>query len=142
MPDSYSIYEAKTNFSMIVRDSAEHGKVFMVGNAQREASPRAVILGENLLRLLLDRFICHPEWEEDAEKGMWTVSVSEAGAWGEGNSKSEAVQDLLENAKALSEGYLEEADLYLRFGRTEFLPMMLKIALARDEAGLQRTLGL
>lgn len=142
MPDSYSIYEAKTNFSMIVRDSAEHGKVFMVGNAQRESSPRAVVLGENLLRLLLDRFICHPEWEEDVEKGMWTVSVPEAGAYGEGGSKGEAVQDLLENAKALSEGYLEEADLYLKFGRAEALPLMLKIALARDDAELQRTLGL
>lgn len=142
MPDSYSIYEAKTNLSMIVRDSAEHGKVFLVGNAQMKAAPRAVVMGENLLHLLLDRFVCHPEWEEDAEKGMWTISVSEAGAWGEGSSKDEAVQDLLENAKALSEGYLEEADLYLRFGRTQALPIMLKIALARDDAELQRTLGL
>lgn len=142
MPDSYSIYEAKTNFSMIIRDSAEHGKVFMVGNAQREASPRAVVLGENVLRLLLDRFTCHPEWEEDVEKGMWTVSVSEAGAWGEGNSKSEAEQDLLENAKALSEGYLEEADLYLKFGRAAVLPLMLRIALARDDGELREVLGL
>jgi hypothetical protein len=68
--------------------------------------------------------------------------VPEAGAWGEGTSKGEAVKDLLENAKALSEGYLEEADLYLRFGRSEALPVMLKIALTRDDAELQRTLGL
>jgi len=73
---------------------------------------------------------------------MWTVSVSEAGIWGEGKTKKEAEEDLLVNAKALSEGYLEEADLYLKFGRAAVLPLMLKISLARDDGELREVLGL
>ncbi len=142
MPDSFSIYDAKTNFSMIIRDSAERGKVFVVGNAQAKASQKSIIMGEAAVRLLLDNLTCSPAWEEDPELSRWTVYVSEIDAWGEGDTKEDATSDLVQNAKALSEAYLEESALYFKFGRTEVFPYMLKVGLARDDLEVQRVLGL
>ncbi len=142
MTDSYSIYEAKTNLSMIVRDSAEKGKVFTISNAQRKRAPRAVVLGEEILRLLLEGYVCTPEWEEDSRNGMWTVYIPEIDDWGQGSTKEEAVLDLLEGVKELADTYLSELPFYLRGGRTRELPYLLKIALAEDLSGVRRVLGL
>ncbi len=142
MPDSYSVYEAKTNLSMIVRDSAEHGKVFTVANAQRKSAPRAVVLGEAAVRALLDAYVCHPEWEEDAEKHLWTVWVREIDDWGEGPTKEAAARNLVASAKELAEIYLAEIQMYLQHGRSAEFPYMLKIGLSQDDDEVRKVLGL
>lgn len=142
MPDSFSIYDAKTNLSMIVRDSAEHGKVFMVANAQRKSAPRAIVLGEEVLRSLLDHFVCHPEWEEDAEKHLWTVAVQEIDEWGEGDTQESAIEDLIDGAVDLADLHLSDIDFNFRVGRAAELPFMLRVGLARDRSEVRKALGL
>jgi hypothetical protein len=142
MPDSYSIYDAKANFSMIARDAAEHGKVFVVANAQRKAAPRTVILGEEAVRILLDHFVCHSEWEEDAEHHLWTVYVPEIDDWGQGESQEDAVKDLVDGAMELADLYLSDLQFFLRGGRSAEFPFMLKISLARDAGEVRKVLGL
>lgn len=142
MPDSYSIYDAKSNFSMIVRDSAEHSKVFLVSNAQRKAAPRAVVLGEDMMRVLLDHFVCHPEWEEDPEMHVWTVFVPEIDEWGEGPTKEAAVADLVDSAAELADMYLADTDFYFRHGRSQEFAYMLRIALAKEADEIRKVLGL
>lgn len=142
VPEVLAVAEAKKNFSSIVRESSEAMKLYMVGNALRREAPRSVILGEEALQVLLQGVQGHPVWEEDAEKHLWSVEVPEFDAVGQGETKEEAVQDLLEAAVDLAEDYIENMALFFKVGWQARFPYALAIFLAANNpARLRKLLG-
>ncbi len=141
-PEVLAIADAKKNFSSIVRESSEALKLYMVGNALRREAPRSVILGEQALRVLLRGVQGHPVWEEDAEHHLWSVEVPEFEAVGQGETKEEAVKDLLWAVVELAEDYIEDIAFYFKIGWQDKLPFALAAFLAADDPErLRRLLG-
>lgn len=143
LPAILPVAEAKKHFPAIVREASENLKLFRVANAQRREAPRALVIGEEALRALIGEIRLTPEWEQDVERGLWSVVLPELDIYGQGPTRDEAAADLIEAALEYAALYLEDAALYFRFGRRDQYRYVLAIALAAgDRAALARLLGI
>ena len=141
-PEVLAIADAKRNFSSIVRESSEALKLYMVGNALRREAPRSVILGEQALQVLLRGVQGHAVWEEDTEHHLWSVEVSEFHVFAQGETKEEAIQDLLLAAVEMAEDYVQDMALYFKMGWQDHFPYALAVVLsAGDPERLRQLLG-
>lgn len=142
MRDVLPVAEAKKNFTALIRESSEALKVFRVANAQRRQSPRSLILGEAAMEVLLERLTCSPRWEEDPAQRLWSVHVPELDVFGQGATRDEAADDLIEAAVEYSEVYLEDVPFYFKAGRKDHYPYVLAVLLAAgDRDKLRRVIG-
>ncbi len=141
MPPTLSVYEAKREFSSLVRESSELGKVYLVANAQRKHAPRTVILGASTLKTMLERYDFHPQWEEDAGQRLWTVYVPEIDVWGQGPSQEEAAEDLVSAVLDYVGVYRRDVDFYARVGKAGHFPFVLRLLLAEDREQVRSILG-
>ena len=80
----------------------------------------------------------------DKELKGWTISVNELNLYGEGATKEEAIEDLLDSILEFAEIYLEKVDLYSKVESIETQIYMLKVLrcqgsrdILRKELGLQ-----
>ena len=138
-----SISDAKRQLPAVLRQSSEQLKVFRVGNARRAGAPRALILGEEAVRVLLGNRKLTLQWEYDEETGLWSVYAPELDVFGQGATREKAAEDLLETAKEYVLLYLEDPLFYFKAGRRDHFPYVLAIALAGDHPEqLRQVLGL
>lgn len=137
------VSQAKQEFARLVRESSERYRVFTVRDAQRRDAKAALIIGEELMDLILSEFTCSPSWEEDPEQRLWTVSLPEIEVWGQGATREEAADDLVDAAIECAEVYMDDVPFYLKVGRERHLPYLLRIYRAgTDRAAIRRALGL
>ncbi len=81
--------------------------------------------------------------EFDKELKGWTISVNELNLYGEGATKEEAIEDLLDSILEFAEIYLEKVDLYSKVEPIETQIYMLKVLRCRgNEDVLRKELGL
>lgn len=133
MSDVLPIAEAKKHFPSIIREASENLKLYRVANAQRRDAPRAVVIGEEALRVLIGEITFSPQWEEDTEHGLWSVVVEAIGIYGQGPTRDDARGDLLEAAIEFADLYLEDIAYYFRHGRKDWYRYALAIALAAGD---------
>lgn len=136
------VSEAKRDLSRIVREASEHWRVFTIQNAQRRDAAACVVMGEEAMAMILDRFTFTLEWEEDREQGLWSVYVPEIDAWGQGESRESAAQDLARATQDYADIYLDDVPFYVKVGRGDHLPYILRINRTHgDHAEVRRVLG-
>ena len=141
MFETIPIYQAKRDFSAIVRDSSERGKVFVVGNTQRRDAPRSLVIGEAPLHSILNAFSCHPQWEEDEKQGLFTAYIPEIDMWGQGTTRKSAAEDALAAAREYSDLYVKDVDFYNRVGRGKHFPFLLRLWLSSTDSDAMKVLG-
>lgn len=138
-----SVSEAKKELPQLIREAGEQLKLFTLANVQRRDAPRVVLLGERTLQTLVEHLSCTPEWEEDGEHGLWSVYVPELDVFGQGKTREEAVNSLIEAAQEYADLYLEDAPFYLKVNREHHYPFVIALALARGDRGkATKVLGL
>ena len=74
-----------------------------------------------------------PQWEHDSEHGLWSVYVPQLDVFGQGATRDEAAEDLLETVREYVEFYLQDPLFYFKAGRRDHFPYVLAVALAADD---------
>lgn len=123
----FAVGDAKKEFSRLVRESSEQMRVFTVQNAQRHGAKAAVIISEETMDLILQRFTFIPQWEEDREQGLWSVYVPEIDVWGQGETREQAAEDLVSAAIDYADVYMDDVRFHIKVGRQDHLPYILRI---------------
>lgn len=143
MPAVLPVSEAKRHFTIIHRQASEGGRVFMVADGRRKDAKVSVTLGAEALQAVIADVKFTPEWIEDTENGGWTVVIKELDIFGEGDTRDEAIADVVKTAAEYAQLYSEDAALYFRMGRRNQYRYVLRILLAVAQGeNLRTVLGL
>ena len=95
------------------------------------------------LNELVDRLLFSPLVEHDQELGVFTVSVNEIDLYGEGNTKEEAIQDLINSIMEYLTVYVDKIDMFSRFEPVSKQVYVLKLLRCKgDREKLRKALGL
>ena len=95
------------------------------------------------LETLVEHLSCTPQWEEDREHGLWSVYAPELDVFGQGESREDALNSLIEAAQEYADLYLEDAPFYFKVNRQHHYPFVIALALARgDRKKVTKVLGL
>ncbi len=128
-----AVSEAKRDFSRIVRESSEQLRVFTVQNAQRHGAASSLVIGGTAMELVLSHFTFTPQWEEDADSGLWTVYLPEIDVWGQGETRLQAAEDLIDAALDFMRVFLDDIPFQIKIGRGHYLPYLLRLYQAGDD---------
>lgn len=133
--------KAGKQLPVIIEESNQKLRLFIIGD--QSSSLQSWVLGERLAEVLLESFSCRVEWEREHIFGIWMIYVPELDLWGTGDTKEEAVEDLVSAAEDYREVFLKCIPFYLSAGREKHLPYILRLALARgDREKIKTLLGL
>ncbi|MGI5823508.1 MAG: hypothetical protein ACOX6Z_06140 [Dethiobacteria bacterium] len=125
----------------ILEESNQRLRLFAIG--ARDSSLQSWVLGKRLAEILFKSYACEVEWEREEIFGLWMLYVPQLDLWGTGDTKEEAVEDLIAAAEDYREVYLQCISFYLSAGREKHLPYVLRLALAGgDREKIKTFLGL
>ena len=135
------ISEAKARFSELVRKA---GTGLEVLSANKHDSTLLVsIVRTDILTAALDSLtftICETV---DAELGVTTVAVEEIPVYGEGQTREEAIQSLLDATLDYAEVYLERIELFSHTDSPKTQGLMIRLLRCReDRQAIRQTLGI
>lgn len=141
--EKYNIRDTKRFFSRVNR-KAQEGVEVITYDGLRPAQSEVSHIKTEVLDKVFSIFQFHPEWTFDKELSTWTVSLRELPVYGEGRTKKEAVQDLVDSLLEYVEIYYK--DLHWFLGREEtssYFPYLRQVARCDgDREKIARLVGL
>lgn len=140
--EKYNIRDTKQYYSEI-NDKVLKGIEVITYNASKKLSEVSHIKTE-LLDTIFDKFVCfHPRVELDEELNVWTVAADEIDMYGEGSTKEEAIEDLLDAIVHFCKIYAEKIELYAVLDSAEKKAYMRKmLRCENDREKIRKVIGL
>lgn len=139
--EALPISEAKTRFSELARRAAM-GLEVVSANKHGAVQPVSLIKTAVLTAALAAMRFTLAERRDD-ELGILTISVKEVPIYGEGHSREEAIESLVDAALDYSSVYEDRIELFSRVDSPETQAHMLKIIRCRGDRGaVRQVLGL
>lgn len=139
--NKFNIRDTKRFYSDI-NDKALNGIEVITYNAM-DKTGEVSHLNKKIIDFLLNSLQFHISEEFDEELGVYTVSVDDINVYGEGASKDEAVEDLLNSINEYAAIYIEQIDVFSRIEDVTKQGYMLKIIRCEgDSVKLRKVLGL
>ena len=134
--------EMRTRQAEVMDMVANHYEtVFLRDNKRNACSRSALLLHPDLCDIMLSRWKFQPQIEED--ESSCRITIRELGAKGEGSSRPEALEALLEDILNQVRAFFSEMDLHARLPETrERFPWFLKVLKCRSLDDIIRTVGL
>lgn len=100
-------------------------------------------LSKKIVDFLFDSLQFHISEEFDEEMGVYTISADDINIYGEGSTKDEAIEDILNSIIEYAAIYVEQIDLFSKVEDITKQSYMLKvIRCGNDKVKLKKVLGL
>lgn len=132
------------NLSECISKAINNFHEIITANAAVKGSKTASIMSTEMLKIMLDSCIkFNTLIAFDEATNQYVVSVPELDADGQGNTREEAIEVLLDNIITLTEDYFENIELYLRIENSKkMLPYFERIRHCENMDDMSRVLGL
>lgn len=119
------VSEAKKNFSQLYK-LAEAGREVLTTKKNSDLS-NVSLVNSDILTAMFDKFVIPIEETSDDVVGGLTIAVPHLPIYGEGNTREEAIEDLIDAVIEFREAYLENLELYKRSESLDNKIVMLKL---------------
>lgn len=141
LQNKFNIRDTKRFYSDI-NDKALNGIEVITYNAMGKAG-EVSHLSKKIVDFLFDSLQFHITEEFDEEFGVYTVSADDINMYGEGNTKTEAIEDLLTSILEYAAIYVEQIDMFSKVEDITKQGYMIKVVrCGSDKEKLKKVLGL
>ncbi len=141
LQNKFNIRDTKRFYSDI-NDRALNGIEVITYNAMGKVG-EVSHLNKSIVDFLFDSLQFHITEEFDEELGVYNVSADDINIYGEGNTKAEAIEDLLTSIMEYADIYVEQIDMFSKVEDITKQGYMLKvIRCCGDREKLKKVLGL
>jgi len=141
LQNKFNIRDTKRFYSDI-NEKASNGIEVITYNAMGKTG-EVSHLSKKIVDFLFDSLQFHVAEEFDEELGVHTVSADDINIYGEGSTKAEAIEDLLNSIIEYAAVYVEQIDLFSKVEDITKQGYMLKvIRCGNDKEKLKKVLGL
>lgn len=134
----------RNNLSECISKAINNFQEVLTANNAVKGGKTVSIISTDLLRIMLDsccKFNTKITFDDVTKQ--YAASVEELDADGQGKTKEEAIDVLLDNIIALTEDYFENVELYLRIENSKkMLPYYERIRHCEDKTEMIKVLGL
>lgn len=141
LQNKFNIRDTKRFYSDI-NDKALNGIEVITYNAMGKAG-EVSHLSKQIVDFLLESIQFHISEEFDEELGVYTISADDINIYGEGNTKDEAIEDLINSILEYTAIYIDQINLFSKVEDITKQGYMLKvIRCGNDKEKLKKVLGL
>ena len=141
LQNKFNIRDTKRFYSDI-NDKALNGIEVITYNAMGKVG-EVSHLSKRIVDFLFDSLQFHITEDFDEELGVYTVSADNINIYGEGSTKAEATEDLLNSIMEYADIYVEQIDMFSKVEDITKQGYMLKvIRCSGDREKLKKVLGL
>lgn len=138
----YNVGDTKKLYSHI-NNEALKGLEVITYNATKDELSEVSHIKKQYLDYLLSNLRFNPVPEYDEELGIYTIALNEIDIYGEGHSKQEAIDDLLDSLQEYLSIYYEQIGLFTKLEPVDKQLYMLKLLRCNGDVNLMRnTIGL
>jgi len=139
--NKFNIRDTKRFYSYI-NDKALNGIEVITYNAMVKTN-EVSHLSKKIVDFLFDSLQFHISEEFDEELGIYTISADDINIYGEGNTRDEAVENLIKSIIEYAAIYVEQIDLFSKIEDITKQGYMLKVVrCVSDREKLKKELGL
>lgn len=113
----YNIRDTK-RFYTEINTKAQAGQEIITYDGSRGSVPEVSHIKTELLDWVFSRFPFHKTWSFDEDLGIWTVSLDDLNLYGEGRSKKDAIEDLIDSTLEYLQIYYANPEWFLNHEET------------------------
>ena len=141
--ERYNVSDTKKYYSKI-NERVLEGRIITTFNAFKDEKSLQV---SHIRKDILEHLALHSVKYDivksfDNELNVWTVAINGINLYGEGNTESDAVEDLIDSIIEYASLYKEKADLFCKVERLDKLAFFIRILLCQgDREKIKKLIG-